>query len=412
MTFQYGTPISGENFKNREEEIENILDLLGRTKKGTIVHIGLLGPRRIGKTSLLGIVAENLRKNGSTPVYTDALDLNSADSFFKRLRRDIEGSIGYWNAIKEKIKDVPDNIRGALGNIEAEFATSTGERVTIRKATREELDDWRTHGNRIFTLIKKYSDFNFVIMLDEIGFVRKLKGDNKRDFLDFLRVELSKPKTPPFIICGSQNIYLILGEEDPDNFSIWDSILHKVQLKNFEKDAFIEKILEENFKEEKIGTDAKTLEKICQFIYKFTNGHPNFAQLIGLELTFRMKRRGTKDIGNLMMAALEKQILSDEQQEIKKLLDIHALGKYHRTLKAILRNISINEIKTKDELKSRVSYSSEDLEEYLDILCKLNYIEPCFPQIELTYPFLRYYFKFKEDRDQTMKELMELWNSK
>lgn len=76
--------------------------------------------------------------------------------------------------------------------------------------------DWESLGRSVFDLLQQQTDkLRFLIILDEIGlFVRNLDIDDseKRRFLHFLRGELNKPKTPPFIICGSQNFLTIVSE--------------------------------------------------------------------------------------------------------------------------------------------------------------------------------------------------------
>ena len=58
-----GPPVEGENFFGRENELRHVWELL---KEGN--NVLLLGPRRVGKTSMMRAVRATATSNGFIPV--------------------------------------------------------------------------------------------------------------------------------------------------------------------------------------------------------------------------------------------------------------------------------------------------------------------------------------------------------
>jgi AAA+ ATPase superfamily predicted ATPase len=69
--FKFGGPIEPELFYNREKEIHFLSEKLSQIAKGIEHNYALVGPRRIGKSSMLYILKEKLAKNKITPVFID-----------------------------------------------------------------------------------------------------------------------------------------------------------------------------------------------------------------------------------------------------------------------------------------------------------------------------------------------------
>jgi len=76
--FKYGTVVSGEDFSDREEEVEQLTSSLKET-----VRIFLVAPRRYGKTSLIRNVLSALGRRKALTVYVDLFWANSPREFIE-----------------------------------------------------------------------------------------------------------------------------------------------------------------------------------------------------------------------------------------------------------------------------------------------------------------------------------------
>jgi len=78
-----GTPARGENFFQREREVQKILTSLRNEN-----NIQVAAPRRVGKTSILFHMLDN-RIEGYRYVYVDTESVDSEEGFYKKLLREI-----------------------------------------------------------------------------------------------------------------------------------------------------------------------------------------------------------------------------------------------------------------------------------------------------------------------------------
>ena len=70
--FFYGTTVSGKSFTNRQKEIKEIV---GDLKSGQ--NLFIYSPRRYGKTSLIKVVLEKLKKERFATIYLDFYQIYS-----------------------------------------------------------------------------------------------------------------------------------------------------------------------------------------------------------------------------------------------------------------------------------------------------------------------------------------------
>lgn len=85
--FTVGTIVSGESFFNRAEELAAIIDEIARKQSVSIV-----GPRRIGKSSLLRELYRRLSTLGYFPIYLDMSMFDSEASFVRTLDEKLRGT--------------------------------------------------------------------------------------------------------------------------------------------------------------------------------------------------------------------------------------------------------------------------------------------------------------------------------
>jgi len=76
--FRYGEVVTGEDFADRETELENIIRDL---KAGQTIF--LISPRRYGKTSLIINALKRLQKDGFLTAYIDLFKVSSFKSFLE-----------------------------------------------------------------------------------------------------------------------------------------------------------------------------------------------------------------------------------------------------------------------------------------------------------------------------------------
>ncbi len=420
--FQFGRPVSGNNFVNRTKELDRLEQLIlpfYTQETPTRHHVLISAIRRVGKTSLLLKLAEKILAHPTANIVPVMIDLEAIEdlpSFFVQLRKELESNLSTWAQARGKM----ENLREWFSRLKVKpkFSFDEEGHPALEPHLSQKEQDWRKLGRTVFDLLQQQTDkVRFLLILDEIGlFVRNLTIDDteKRLFLSSLRQELNKPQTPPFIICGSQNFLTIVSEIDPANFGIWKNAFFEVHIGNFSEDVLVDELLKPAFQNEGIDFEPGLLDKVCRFIFRVTRGHPNIAQLFGLELknSLKVSFPSAKEVERvLFFEILERQILNDEQGQIRALLNIEALGTEHTQLRALLQEIVNNNISTLDELEVRSNWDADDLEAAWQKLRDWNYLLIHSGKIDFTYPFLRYWLmRGRQDRE-ALEELREIWNS-
>ena len=71
VKFSFGAPVSNENFFNRETELTNLEKRLFAIEKGSRNDIAVIGPRRVGKSSLVLQMAEHAKQKGFKSIFID-----------------------------------------------------------------------------------------------------------------------------------------------------------------------------------------------------------------------------------------------------------------------------------------------------------------------------------------------------
>jgi len=100
--FTFGTIVSGENFTNRQHEVNELTQaLLSRT------NVIIASPRRYGKTSLVLEVFRRIRHQGVLTIYVDLFPVSSRTGFIER----------YAAALSQSNKDRLDDVVAFLREI-------------------------------------------------------------------------------------------------------------------------------------------------------------------------------------------------------------------------------------------------------------------------------------------------------
>ena len=78
IKFSFGRPVEPKHFYNRKEEIDRILLRLPAIKEGVKNDLVLVGPRRVGKSSILTYLGWKLPKKNILPINVDCEGLDLA----------------------------------------------------------------------------------------------------------------------------------------------------------------------------------------------------------------------------------------------------------------------------------------------------------------------------------------------
>ena len=169
--FQASTPVIGENFHNRSAELDQLTRSIAKLSAGVPQWLAILGPRKIGKTSL---VLEATRRAESSSLHVVNLDIEEQSpaslEIFRRLAlRVLDASFGVelGESLERLARKAPD-YRGALQRSQrfAQLpATLRAEIIEIveGEATAERIHGWLDLPERLAISLQ----LCFVIALDE-----------------------------------------------------------------------------------------------------------------------------------------------------------------------------------------------------------------------------------------------------
>jgi len=103
--FRYGELVSGQFFTNRERELAELESDLGSGQ-----NIVVISPRRYGKTSLILMVIERLRKQGVLVAYLDLFGVPSKAALVQRLAKSLHA--GFLSPARQRLQAVVDAFKG------------------------------------------------------------------------------------------------------------------------------------------------------------------------------------------------------------------------------------------------------------------------------------------------------------
>lgn len=182
-----GPPVEGENFFGREQDVDRLWDLLTRH------DILLLGPRRIGKTSVARAVMAQARANDWHAVEVNVASGSDERAFLDKLDQAIKqenatwatqalDSLGQaWNQFADRIRSLQIPVPGA-GSLGIDLAPSEGE------------EDWTHLATAMLRLLIE-TEQSWLISIDELPILlyTLLRNDPQqgvarvRRFLDWFR---------------------------------------------------------------------------------------------------------------------------------------------------------------------------------------------------------------------------------
>jgi AAA+ ATPase superfamily predicted ATPase len=194
--FKYGTVVSGEDFADREAELQQLSSSLRET-----VRIFLVAPRRYGKTSLIRNVLMTLQRQKFLTAYVDLYWATSASDFMGLYTTSvIRGSKSIAKRAAHFVREFLPRLRPSLsfdpaGNPELSVGVSDEGRAEV--------------AGEVFHLpeqIAKSQGKRFVVVLDEFQDIMRIGGE---DLERQLRAAIQHHSRVSYLFAGSKSHMLI-----------------------------------------------------------------------------------------------------------------------------------------------------------------------------------------------------------
>ncbi len=194
--FKYGTVVSGEDFADREVELQQLRSSLRET-----VRIFLVAPRRYGKTSLIRNVLKTLQRQKFLTAYVDLYWATSGSDFMALYATSvIRGSKSIAKKAAQFVREFLPRLRPSLsfdpaGNPELSVGVSGEGRA---EAAGEVFD--------LPEQIAKSQGKRFVVVLDEFQEMMRIGGE---DLERQLRAAIQHHSSVSYLFAGSKSHMLI-----------------------------------------------------------------------------------------------------------------------------------------------------------------------------------------------------------
>ena len=208
-----GSPVEGDNFFGRDDVARHLREILNHD------DILLLGPRRIGKTSLARAVMAITHKDGWKVVEIVVASCNDEKGFLDKLEDALKKALDsftgkLWDEMRDKL--------GALGKrIKSLKLGGFGATAEVGLASTD-ADDWATVGNDLLALLGELDD-HWLIYVDELpimlfNIIRQDSANGVqrvRRFLDWFRNDvraLASAGKVRWLISGSVGLDTLVQE--------------------------------------------------------------------------------------------------------------------------------------------------------------------------------------------------------
>jgi hypothetical protein len=199
--YTFGVPVRGENFYGREEEQRLILDTLENVPRGQKQDLVILGPRRIGKSSLMYRLLDLLQAHPDfVPVYIDVQNIKPREvrPLFLKILWAIQKGYQQKEVVLPPFATLqeqpPANLQFLIFN---EDMAHLNEVITAQGLPR------------------------LVLMFDEVELLLEFGG---RDTLDWLRSLIQSLTYCIFIVAGSDQLYSLTQDYGSPFYNIFKTI--------------------------------------------------------------------------------------------------------------------------------------------------------------------------------------------
>ncbi len=203
--YTFGVPVRGaDQFFGREEELQLVFDTLKNVPRGQKQDMVVLGPRRIGKSSLLYRLLDLLQDDADfVPVYIDVQQIKPREMrpLFLKMLRSIQKGFQHKNLMGH----LPD------------FDTLKPQQPDEDVAYLDFSDDMQ----RLNETIQHNNLPRLVLMFDEVELLLDFGG---RDTLDWFRSLIQSMPYCIFIVAGSDQLYAMTQDYGSPFYNIFKSV--------------------------------------------------------------------------------------------------------------------------------------------------------------------------------------------
>lgn len=287
--FEYRLIAKGENFIDREEEIETIIQ---STKAGQ--NITIYSPRRYGKSSL---ILETFRRiSDAKTVYLDLNKVNSISGLANSMISQTTKST--YSSVEKGFSFVKDT----LLSLRPTFTPTEDGSISISVKMIEEHHDLEK-ALQFPQKVAEKKDTDIIIAMDEFQRIRTLNGDKLQRLF---RSVIQEQNRVTYIFSGSQ-VHML-----KEMFESGDKPFFKST-----KIMELGRIPETSFKNYIIqgfeSTDIEVSEPLIDDIMDFTEGHPMRTKELCFELWNKKRSEQTfESINELMDIMIENDIYIEE----------------------------------------------------------------------------------------------------
>lgn len=351
-------PAAGEDFFNREELLHEMLATLANTEVD--MGFALIGPRRVGKTSILKEVASRLNQRGEVvAIYLSVWQLveNTLKEFSQELTTATFDAFKPRFATKHKLNEllrVPaKKVYGLLKTLDIHIRLM--DEIEVELASREKRLDAGSLMENVFNLIENLSqDFGVrsVLMIDEFPSLIELKNGKRigEAIIRKLRTINEGLQNTVLCISGSIRKTMEIALLSPTSPFYRQFIVRKVG--PLDKSS-VGGLLKKNLTRP-ISPDA------IDEVYSLTYGIPFYVQFIGREL--ERSPQPSIDRSSVVHAFAE---MLQEEGDVIFAQEFYGLNDKER---AILRTMAIGDLNKLSEIAHQLNETPNVISKYLEQL--------------------------------------------
>lgn len=305
MQFIFGRELDVGELYDRENEINAILNSY-RTRQ----PLGIVGFRRVGKSSILNNVKYLLEKDNVLVLKFSIEGISSLNEYSNRLIYSMLKELSKKYKLKYYKEEIKRTINKFLGSISQINLKLPDFEITLNK-----YNDYLENRIKASEIMENLIDLpeklaenlgqKIVVIMDEFQYIRMLK-EPFPEILRLMRSKFNEHVNVQYIISGSEIgiINELLNNKDQPFYAFFRII----DILPFDKDQSIN-FLEQGIESYNKKCDRKILEKI----YDITSGMPGWLNLAGLDLV-----EHNCDIGYFLNDQTYKNIVSYELNRLTK----------------------------------------------------------------------------------------------
>ncbi|HEV2394763.1 MAG TPA: ATP-binding protein [Verrucomicrobiae bacterium] len=278
--FQTSTPVVGKGFHNRASELEALSRSMQRLVAGEPRWIAILGPRKIGKTSLVLEAARRARTDTLRVITLDVQEQGPASlAIFRRLALEVlDAAVGReLGESLERLSGHPAAYRKLLQKSDRFGSLPDSLRSELLELVEGEINTHRAGAwLDLPEQLAAHLGLFFVIALDEFQELEGLRARKEFNAFMFMRSRWQKHRRVSYFISGSARsmlLKLVQSQQSPffQHFALQE-------LGPFRPDDAVDLLQQESGPEKPISSE------VAELAVKAIGGYPFYLQMLGEEL--------------------------------------------------------------------------------------------------------------------------------